>query len=389
MTIEGKLSINIFRQDGHIANVDIQSSRPLKAVNVLQGKKVKEALDLLPRLFSICATAQAGASIRACQQAFGLSPDPAIEAAHDILILMEVAREHLWRIALGWPKILGEPISASWASSLSAILTDTKSALFTGSTAFTLQPELKFDTALLHEQFFRLGMILETEIFQQDPDKWFESLDEKTWQNWYSRTDLPAARLVKMGIDAGWGKTHPKPSSFLPELDNKELQDHLSGPDGDQFVACPQWQGKSFETTSLARQSGHPFIAQLIENQGCGIETRLAAKLVELASIKARLGKLALKLSDRGDSKKMACDGEGIGQVEAARGRLVHWMKVEDDTVKAYRILAPTEWNFHPQGAVVQGLQVLPGHDEQALRQMAGLLIETIDPCVGYELTLH
>jgi hypothetical protein len=49
-----------------------------------------------------------------------------------------------------------------------------------------------------------------------------------------------------------------------------------------------------------------------------------------------------------------------------------------------YRLLAPTEWNFHPRGVVVQALETLaPDAD---LEQLASLLVEAIDPCVGYDL---
>jgi hypothetical protein len=54
--------------------------------------------------------------------------------------------------------------------------------------------------------------------------------------------------------------------------------------------------------------------------------------------------------------------------------------------VRRYRILAPTEWNFHPDGAAAQALMRLPAQDPAFLRRLAAMLINAVDPCVGYDL---
>lgn len=78
----------------------------------------------------------------------------------------------------------------------------------------------------------------------------------------------------------------------------------------------------------------------------------------------------------------------GFGVAQAARGQLLHHVTVDGDHIQRYQILAPTEWNFHPQGAVAQSLSQL---DTQSIdvEQQARLIIHAIDPCVGYDLTIH
>jgi len=78
-----------------------------------------------------------------------------------------------------------------------------------------------------------------------------------------------------------------------------------------------------------------------------------------------------------------------MGVVEAARGRLMHRIKIAQGRVADYAILAPTEWNFHPEGIAVQGLKGLLFESEAQLRQQAALWINAIDPCVGYELKIN
>ena len=78
----------------------------------------------------------------------------------------------------------------------------------------------------------------------------------------------------------------------------------------------------------------------------------------------------------------------GISQVEAARGRLVHRVVCDDGVVSDYRIVAPTEWNFHATGSVADGLAHL-ATDRPDVVQQADLFLTLMDPCVGWSLEVH
>ncbi len=60
--------------------------------------------------------------------------------------------------------------------------------------------------------------------------------------------------------------------------------------------------------------------------------------------------------------------GSGIGLAETARGLLLHRVQVERGLVTDYRIVAPTEWNFHPGGPLAQGLNGRSAADARATR---------------------
>jgi hypothetical protein len=47
------------------------------------------------------------------------------------------------------------------------------------------------------------------------------------------------------------------------------------------------------------------------------------------------------------------------------------------------RVLAPTEWNFHPQGALAQALSALRGDDAAAQAARAAV---AFDPCVEFSV---
>jgi len=81
--------------------------------------------------------------------------------------------------------------------------------------------------------------------------------------------------------------------------------------------------------------------------------------------------------------------GLGVAWVEMARGLLVHVVGLTADLrrVVVCRVLAPTEWNFHPSGGLARALSNLRGGAAVA---DACRLAVAYDPCVEFEvLTQH
>ena len=69
--------------------------------------------------------------------------------------------------------------------------------------------------------------------------------------------------------------------------------------------------------------------------------------------------------------------------MQTARGLLLHRVTVRDGRVADYAIVAPTEWNFHPDGALARGLDGLTGEDIDMIERRTRLAVQALDPCVG------
>jgi hypothetical protein len=95
VNVEGEIVIELYRRQGRIESVAIRSSRPLQLTHLFEGKTVQELLNMLPLLYSVCATAQASAAAQACRQAMGVSRNTRVELAEGMLVTVETAREHL------------------------------------------------------------------------------------------------------------------------------------------------------------------------------------------------------------------------------------------------------------------------------------------------------
>lgn len=100
----GAVSVSLIWCDGHARNVVVRVARPA-ATNLLCHRPAEEALHLLPTLYGICGAAQGLAARLALAAARGAAQAPAVDAA----VLAEARREHLWRLSLDWPQMLGLP----------------------------------------------------------------------------------------------------------------------------------------------------------------------------------------------------------------------------------------------------------------------------------------
>jgi Ni,Fe-hydrogenase I large subunit len=63
-------------------------------------------------------------------------------------------------------------------------------------------------------------------------------------------------------------------------------------------------------------------------------------------------------------------------------------VRIESERVADYLIVAPTEWNFHPQGALVSGLTGLKENDVERLMDTVKNYVLSLDPCVEYEIEI-
>jgi Ni,Fe-hydrogenase I large subunit len=78
--------------------------------------------------------------------------------------------------------------------------------------------------------------------------------------------------------------------------------------------------------------------------------------------------------------------GRGRALVETARGLLMHEIVLDGDRIADYSIVAPTEWNFHPQGPLAGWLMGRDAGDREALGKFAAHSVAALDPCVRWEL---
>jgi hypothetical protein len=360
--LEGALRIGLGVTSGTISRVGVSSTRPDVARALLQGRSRAEALAALPLVFSICARSQAAAGELACAAAAD-EPIP-VETLTRLGATVgdEILREGAWRTLLDWPAWMDEPPCTEAVQAARGSL-----GLANPATAAACRNAIALAA------------------FGCPADDWLALNTLPELDRWMAAGATATARFIRRVCDQDSADGTPAgalddPPLFAAGLDPAmgvaAMQTLSEACDSDlDFARHPTWHGLPAETGALARLQADPLLI--------AVRGRSASRLP--ARVVARLRELALLLADRARPAIGAWtlrQGCGIAWVENARGLLLHLVHLDAGRISQYRIVAPTEWNFHPAGALQSALIGSPASDLTSIKKRAAQVVHSLDPCV-------
>lgn len=137
---------------------------------------------------------------------------------------------------------------------------------------------------------------------------------------------------------------------------------------------------------------GNPLFRDMIEKNGPNVMARELARLVRPAYLLNPMETLIKELLKKREDTfyhpvKNIPDGEEAGMIQAARGALGHWVKIQDGKIVHYQIITPTSWNGSPRdehgvrGAWEEALIGTPIKDINNPVE-AGHVVRSFDPCL-------
>ena len=352
MLAEAGIAIGLVMSADRVAEVRIASTRRTDVAALFVGRSAEQVLALLPTLFALCGTAQTLAGLAAIEAATGQSVVPAQIAARRLLVLAEMVAEHGTAIARDWPKLVGAEPQLGLVKELRAALIGMRLGLYPAGDwkslgGGALQPDRRALMAALDAA---------------------ESVIDH----------LPVERLIETITrdcpDFGRSEFRPMPAGGPPDLGDRMI--------ADSYLSAPDHLGVVFETGALARWHRHPRLAA----HGNGLSSRFVARQVEIAESLAEMRRLAADVTTAAPTRGDSASGMGLGVIEATRGLLAHRVEMDQGRVRSYRILAPTEWNFHRHGVLMEGLL---GASDERLSERAEALVAGLDPCVAATVTLE
>ncbi len=335
----GRVHVSVGCEDGRVADVRVSSDRPA-AARVFVGQGADRVVAVLPLLFSLCGRAQGAAAAAAIAAARGTPPPPALEGE----VLREAMAEHLWRLLmdeqdaearsaclLGRQRLADRPAFAAWLAGVAGL----------------------------------------------PPEEIPGLAEPRRAEQWQQGDCLLARRSRRLRDTPELRDAVP----LLPPMAGPQTLD-LSPLLDQRFARLPEWHGRPAQTGPAARHrrfaeadwTGRTFLARWI------------VRLLELADYAAgrtvgdgRPGRVAAVA---------VAPGRGRATVETARGLLMHEVALRDDAVADYVIVAPTEWNFHPEGALKSWLLGHAAGDAAELRAFVGDAVAALDPCVEWDLLI-
>lgn len=323
--------------------------RPALAATLLRGQPPQTAAHHLPLLYSLCGQAHRLTAELAVNTA--LHGETPIDPNAQRMLEAETRREHLRRMLLEWPLLLGNP---------------------------PVRPDLSQLHAWEHAPQQAMQAWLGESVAQ-----WLEQWDAEPFSalnDWSQRSAHWLAQALADCRDEAHALQLPVHALSLAGNTQalRAVAEQLR--QASDFALHPVALGLPCETGSWTRER------EADPQRYASVWLRLGARLAELARLSLpqptglALGALALG------------PNEALAWSETSRGLLLHRVCLERMNagvlISDYQVIAPTEWNLHPHGALAQGLAKLSASDPRT-RRRAELLIAAFDPCIGFTLELE
>lgn len=358
--------ITVILPDNQDKKVTIRSTRLLHASHLFQGKSPTQVASIVPRLFTLCGNAH-GVATDLC---LGRMEEDEQMPFAQARVLAENLREHLLRIFLTWPAVLSEAVDISLVSRTISL---SNTLLAAGQYA----PGTVMKTQVPHPVLGDLVRLVTDEILGMSPVAFMETPPPKL-EIWLASGKTLPARFISHIIEMELPEPPDMPA--LSRSDLSAIVECLDATDADGFIARPELQD-GCRATGTVCPLPHPLI------EAC--PTRAAAPFLERLLCICRILRDLMRIASGqplDHSPIWQVDGQAC--VLTSRGLLIHHARLDDSgLVKAYHILAPTEWNFHPRGIAARWLSALPQRDMHR-RRIASLIVQAVDPCVAFEITM-
>lgn len=358
---------------------NLVSTRADWANRLTRGKPAAALAATLGSLYSLCGHAHRLCAGMAVAAANG-QPEPVRQHAARGL-QRETLYEHVRRIGLDWPlQLTGESARAQLGVQARQALQQCP-LLGSRLTGAPLPESAEAQPWPCLQQW------LQTQVLGVSPASWLSSweLDPAAWlQAWSEQT---AGWLPALLLDV-------RPFADVPAPAASPLRVHASAAglmllasslrEQPGFTRQPCWQDQCAETGPWTRL--HQSNPEVFDTPWLRLGARLAELVrLALADEPARCGAQWLAQGSIALGR-----GEALAWVEMARGLLVHRVQLEGSgdvaRVAECHVLAPTEWNFHPRGAVASALERLPAGATPELRRQVQVLMSAYDPCVKHGL---
>lgn len=390
--IEGEAKLDFHMPRGVIEHVDIRFEQFRGMEAILKGKQALDALVINPRVCGICGHAHLLATAQALEAVYeNLQITPKAKIIRSLAQHFELIQNHFKWFYLTLFPLLGYKQDTLKAMSPSRLMAKaiahfggqyphTSYAIVGGVACEITQMDAVQIGSLIDQTiaFFEEVMVVgESEAFLACEN--IEHLMERGGDLPMILQHLIDQELHLMGksydrfIAFGEDSYFVKGKAHKTRVSRNINTEHLSESAVElSHAKNVRYKGMFYEAGPLARAMIRktPLVKDAHRRYGDSIFTRILARVCEIAQLLLH-AKEQLNLIDLSQASYIApiipieqMSGEGVGCVEAARGSLIHKVRLERGIIESYEIITPTQFNL--------GSSVL-GDEGIAQRAMIGL----------------
>ncbi len=415
--IEGEAQLDFSFDNGRIDDVKISFGFYRGIEDILVGKAPHDALVITPRVCGICNHAHLISAVRAIEDGY---QNAGVEVkltkkANDIrefTLACELIQNHIkWfylNILPTLESLVDAPSEENYtlkASYLSNTITKAL-AIFAGQWPHSsyaipggvtcdptyvdvLQAQTLVDESILFfeqimtglklEDYFSLKSCSSLNKVQGDLGKALELMGK----NGMAEMGQSHDRFIVFGESLFWksGKALPTQISRVnPKFVSEAVQVGTK-------AKAVTYKNRLYEVGPLSRAmvNREPIVKNLHKRYKDSLLTRVFARVHEVALLLEH-SKNILKNLDLNeasctlDASLLLDEFEGIGVVEAARGSLIHKVKVKNGVIENYEIIVPTQWNLSHGDEREKGIAINAMVGSNSIEE-ASFIFRTFDVC--------
>jgi len=371
--IEGEAQVRYRFEEGRVADAQIRFLTGRNIEKILEGKPPMDALAINPRICGICGHAHLITTVRAlegCYPALRLSEKARI--VRELTLSFELLQNHFkWFYLTIWPLVFPEEPAVGRATEPSRIVGEMialiagkyphNSYALPGGITNEITPveilgagerlrELKrlFASSLIDVElsdFTRCDRIEDMLAREGDLPRVMAAILDRGWE----RLGRSFDRFIVLGGGGLFasGKSHA--TRIRGHLDFRYIKESSIK---DSRALMVRYREKVYETGPLARAMllKTPLIREAHRRWGDSLFSRILARVCEIPRLLLYADELLREIdyAQRSwiDPGPMPREAEGVGLVEAARGSLIHRVRVEEGRIARYQIVTPTQWNL-------------------------------------------
>lgn len=421
--IEGHAQVTIEVQGGRVLSAHFQATEFRGFEHFVLGVPAEQMVVIVPRICGVCSTAHHVASVKALEDAYGVTPPPLARKIRELLMLGQIIQNQATSLFIfTMPDRLGissifalteekdeekallatqvlrvrkagtdlitaaggqfiHPVKAIIGGVTSGIGPETTTALCTG-----LEQVLPL-ACRLFDYYWETSLALRERIgtWGDDAPACYIAAVSETCP------DYTGDRICVLGLDGCVCDVFPA-HDFEKVLTYEEAETSYAG---STTYAGQILRANSLARINMASSMGTPladaYLARFREAFGRPAHAILLydlARGVELVYALERALEILSEPLDQGEPHVPYTpqDGEGYGLVEAPRGPLIHHYRIENGRIARARFIIPT---VHNVKAIERALRVAAERYVTAeqvdweLEHAVGRVVRAFDPCIA------
>ena len=334
--IEGEATLKLHKKDNLIKFAEIEFWQYRGMEEYLKNRNYMDACVINPRICGICGHSHLIATSEAIEDALNVKITNKAKILREITLGLEIIQNHIkWFYITLYPSIreINYFKALEFSREIAKIIAliagqfpHNSYAVPGGVTCDLTNVEIIKVKNSVSEMFDKYQKIMDTDGYSKDLEELFCGI---------SKTAGKALnRFLVLGNNL-YFKSNGN-AEFVKEEDSISLNKNVL------------YNDKFYEVGPLSRNLNNHLVKKIYEKYQDSVYTRIFARLYEVNLIFGYiLSKIdEIDINEKNYTKPLKKSGRGVGVIEAPRGSLIHEIEIENEKIKKYNIIVPTQFNL-------------------------------------------